>query len=166
MPTTRRLLVAVLIAASPALLNAQAAPSAAAPRDTAADRRAVLGVVKSLFDAMRTKDSAAARGLFHPNAQLWNTTMRGGERVVTVEGVDAIVKAIGGPTPDVLDERTRNEIVHLDGALASVWTDYSFYIGTRFSHCGVDAFQMAETKDGWKIIALADTRRRQGCPER
>jgi hypothetical protein len=36
-------------------------------------------------------------------------------------------------------------------------------VGDRFSHCGVDAFTLAKEDDAWKIVALTDTRRRQGC---
>lgn len=160
-------LAALALLALPSLAAAQAAPSAsaAAPRDTAADRRAALAVVKKLFDAMRTSDTAAARALFHPQAQLSTMLERNGEPMVRLESVDGLVKAIAGPHPEVLDERTSNEIVHLDGPLAVVWTDYAFYVGSRFSHCGVDVFQLAQTKGGWQIVALADTRRRTGCTQ-
>ena len=63
------------------------------------------------------------------------------------------------------DERLRGTTVHVDGPLAAVWTGYAFYAGTRFSHCGVDAFQLARTADGWRIVSIADTRQRTGCPE-
>jgi type II secretory pathway component PulL len=72
---------------------------------------------------------------------------------------------VGTPHDQVWDERTRNEVVHQDGTLASVWMDYSFYAGDRFSHCGVDAFLLAREGDDWKIVSLADTRRREGCPD-
>lgn len=161
----RSFLLAALVGL-PATAGAQAAAAPPpAPRDTAADRRAALGIVKALFDAMRAADTAAARALFHPKAQLATAIMRGSEPAVMVESVDGLVKALAGPHPGVLDERTRNEVVHLDGPLAVVWTDYSFYIGMQFSHCGIDVFTIAQTNEGWKIVALADTRRRQGCPD-
>jgi hypothetical protein len=53
--------------------------------------------------------------------------------------------------------------VHVDGGLASVWTEYAFYVGERLNHCGVDAFHLVRTAEGWRIIDLADTRRREGC---
>lgn len=34
--------------------------------------------------------------------------------------------------------------------------------GTR-RNCGVDVLLLADTGDGWKIVGLADTRRRVGC---
>jgi hypothetical protein len=41
--------------------------------------------------------------------------------------------------------------------------EYSFWLGTTFSHCGIDAFQLARLGSEWKIIAIADTRRTDGC---
>lgn len=160
------LLAATLAAPVAARAQAPAAP-APAPRDTAADRQAALGVVKALFDAMREADSANARALFHPQAQLATAAISRttGEPVLQLETVDALVKAFGGAKPGMLDERTFNERVLLDGPLAVVWTDYSLFVNGTFSHCGVDVFQIAQTKDGWKVVALADTRRRQGCKD-
>ena len=48
-------------------------------------------------------------------------------------------------------------------ALASVWMDYRFYVGECFSHCGVDTFHLVRTAEGWRIVDLADARRREGC---
>jgi predicted metal-dependent phosphoesterase TrpH len=44
-----------------------------------------------------------------------------------------------------------------------VWTAYDFHVNSRFSHCGYDSFQLTRTAAGWKIIAIADTQRREGC---
>ena len=56
--------------------------------------------------------------------------------------------------------------VQVDGTLASVWAEYTFYAGERLSHCGVDAFHLVRTPAGWKIVSLVDTRRSDSCPER
>ena len=55
--------------------------------------------------------------------------------------------------------------VHIDGHMATAWTPYAFYLGGDLSHCGVNAFQLFNGKDGWKIIRITDTRRREGCEE-
>jgi hypothetical protein len=127
------------------------------------DRDAVLGVIKQLFDGMRTRDAAAVRALFHPSAQLFSSSIRDGTPVVTVVPIEAFVSAVGRPGTEPNDERTRNEIVHIDGAFASVWAEYAFYRGTTFSHCGVDAFHLAKDAGGWKIVSVGDTRRTEGC---
>lgn len=149
-------LLAALLAAAP--LAAQSAPA------RAAEERAVLAVVGRLFDAMRAGDSAAVRALFHPDAQLLTVAGRaGGAPTLRSDSVGTFVRAVGTPHAEVWDERTANERVFVDGALAVVWTDYAFYAGEKFSHCGVDAFQLFKGPDGWRIVSLADTRRREGC---
>jgi 2-iminobutanoate/2-iminopropanoate deaminase len=129
------------------------------------ERAAVLRVVQRLFDGMRAGDSAMVRSTFHPNAQLATAIVRQGNAIVEIDTVDSFIRAVGTPHDDVWDERLSNTSVQVDGTLASVWTDYSFYLGSTFSHCGVDAFQLAKSGGEWRIVALADTRRRQGCAE-
>jgi ketosteroid isomerase-like protein len=131
--------------------------------DTA--KTAVLSVVRTLFDGMRAGDSAKVRSVFHPNAQLSTAVTRNGVPSITFDSIGQFVRAVGTPHADVWDERTRDEMVHVDNGMAMVWAPYAFYAGSKFSHCGVDSFQLARTTDGWKIIALIDTRQRTGCPE-
>jgi hypothetical protein len=127
------------------------------------DEREVLAVVNQLFDGMRARDTAKMRSLLHKDARLASPGVRNGVFAVTVMSPDAWLGQIAGSTGAVLDERITASEVKVDGALASVWASYSFYIGERFSHCGVDAFHLVRTPEGWRIIDLADTRRREGC---
>ncbi len=124
-----------------------------------------LAVVRELFDAMRAGDSARVRAVFHPQmaALMSSDTGRDGVARVQFTPVDAFVKAMGTPHAAVYDERIYNPRVLIDGTLASVWTDYSFFLGTTLSHCGVDVFHVAKVGEAWKIIALTDTRRTTGC---
>lgn len=145
-----------------ALLATSAIPAAA---QKAPEEDAIMAVVKRLFDGMRAGDSAAVRSTFHPNAFLGSATAREGGPRVAIDSLDVFLRAVGTAHDSVWDERIRNPVVHQDGPLAVVWVEYSFYLGTRFSHCGVDAFQLAKEGIDWKIIALSDTRRRRSCPE-
>jgi hypothetical protein len=154
--------LALALAAAPlAPAAARAQTATPAPADTAA----VLAVVRGLFDAMRAGDSAGVRASFAPEALLGTTRERAGTPVFQRDTLDKFVRAVGTPHPDVWDERLRTTAVRIDGPLAAVWTEYGFYAGTRFSHCGVNAFQLARTAAGWRIVALVDTRQRTGCPE-
>lgn len=156
-----RLLFAALVVtvgSRPVAANAQATDELT--------RREVLAVVKKLFDGMRAKDSAMAHATMHASATLITSIQPAGKpAVIQVDSVDAWLRSIATPRPEVIDERIRNEIVHIDGTLATVWAEYSLYVGPRLNHCGVDAFQLAKDGDAWKIISIADTRRRTGCAE-
>lgn len=142
-------------------------PAARAQDASAQARVEVLATIRTLFDGMRKTDSSLARSVLHPKTLLVSASERpnGGGPVVTVDPVDGWIKSIGTTHAGVYDERVQNPIVQLDGNLASVWVEYSFYIGPKLSHCGVDAFQLARDASGWKIVAIADTRRRSGCAE-
>jgi hypothetical protein len=148
-----------------ALLTATALPAASQGLLNADDPRhaEILSVVTRLFDGMRTSDTAMARTLFHPDAQLLTTTMRDGQPSVSRDSVAAFLRSIGTVRAEKLDERIKNPRVLLDGTLAVVWVDYDLFVGTRFIHCGVDAFQIAKVGASWQIVSLADTRRREGC---
>ena len=126
---------------------------------------AVMRTVRRLFDGMRAGDSAMIRSAFHPKALLLSTVARDGTPAFAVDSIDGFVRAAGRPHPAVWDERIANEKVHVDGNLAFVWTDYTFYAGDKLSHCGIDSFQLMKAADGWKIITLADTRRQANCPQ-
>jgi hypothetical protein len=127
-----------------------------------AEEPAILAVVNGLFDAMRKADSTMARPLFHAKARLITVDSRNPVPEIE-ETADQFIRFIGTPRTTVLDERTTNVRVLIDGAMASVWADYRLYRGDRFVHCGVDHFLMVKEGGFWKIIELADTRRRDNC---
>lgn len=125
----------------------------------------VRAVIVRLFDGMRTRDSAAVRAAFVPDARLQTALVRqDGRPELRADSVGAFVRAIGGAPADLtLDERVDSVHVRIDGPLAVVTVDYTFYAGQRLSHCGIDAFQLFRGPEGWKIFQLTDTRRRAGC---
>lgn len=146
------------------LSAAQLAFPTAARAQRADAERAVLAAVHRLFDGMRAGDSAAVRSVFHPGALLATALMRNGTPHFKVDTLESFIRAVGSPHDEIWDEKLYNTVVQVDGPLASVWTEYSFFAGDRFSHCGVDAFQLAQVESGdWRIVALTDTRRREGC---
>lgn len=129
-----------------------------------AEQEAVLSVIERLFDGMRAADSAAVRSTFHPDAVLIGTEDRDGNPSIRIGPIDGFVQAVGQAAGE-WDERFWDWEVRTDENLASVWTTYSFHLDGRLSHCGVDGFLLARDGDEWKIVSLADTRRRAGCGE-
>ncbi len=122
----------------------------------------VMAAVQQLFDGMKVHDTVKMRAVLHPQARLVSAGMRNGAPTVEVETTEGWLTAVSRGT-EPFDERLKNPVVKVDGGLASVWAEYTFYIGTRMSHCGVDTFHLVRTAEGWRIVDLADTRRREGC---
>lgn len=153
--TALALATAVLLPTGP--LAGQETPPATA------EGRAVVQVVTDLFDAMRDRDTRALRAVFHPDARLVTVgRSEDGEAVARTTTVDDFARAIGSGDA-YLDETMYDPEVRIDGDLAQLWTYYELHVDGQFSHCGVDAFQMVRSGDGWAIVHLADTRRREGC---
>ena len=137
------------------------APSASAKQDAEAEVKAV---VQALFDGMRRADSSVVRPLFHAKARLITMDLaNAGSPVQVEESVEGFIRMIGRPRTVVFDEQLSNIRTLIDGSLASVWADYRFFRGTTLSHCGVDHFLLVKESGVWKIIELADTRRRENC---
>ena len=128
------------------------------------DELAVKDVVNRLFTGMKRSDTALIRSVFTESAIL-QTVIRNKEGKVSIvhEPLDSFLTAIAKPHSQVYDERITFDVVKIDGDLAMVWAPYKFYVGDKFSHCGVDAFQIVRLKGEWKIQYLIDTRRREGC---
>lgn len=129
--------------------------------------KAVREVIDQLFEGMRLADSSVVSALFHPDVRMMTSYQNPSGEVVLKEGsLRAFLTAIGTPHPEVWNEKIWNTEVRIDDNLAQVWTDYAFYVDDRFSHCGVDAFQLTRDANGvWRIVHLIDTRRKDPCDQ-
>lgn len=155
----RRLWIVLIVFCSACAMQPAAGPraSAAAPGD--AD--GVRATVQQLFDAMRNGDGPGVQDVFLGDARLQSVVIEAGEPVLKTAAVGDFIAAVGQPHKQAWDERVSNIEVRIDGALATAWMDYRFYLGDQFSHCGVDAFQLIHTRDGWKVFQLVDTHRKE-----
>jgi hypothetical protein len=128
------------------------------------EEEAVKNTINLLFDGMRNSDTTMIRKAFATKNTMETIAInKDGKAVVRTESVNNFIKSIGAPHPEKYDERIQFTKILIDANLASVWTDYKFYIGDKFSHCGVNSFQLFKGDDGWKIIYIIDTRRKNNC---
>lgn len=136
--------------------------AAAANAQTAED--SVKAVVNNLFTAMKTADKTLFATTFSDNAILQTITRnKEGKTVVQTDNVAEFASFVGGLKKDSADERISFETIKIDGPLAIVWTPYNFFHNGKFSHCGVNSFQLVRFEGTWKIQYLIDTRRKAGC---
>ena len=129
------------------------------------DHEAVRKVIDQLFEGMRQGDSSMVSGLFHPKAIMMSSYRAEDGTPALKEGsLRDFLTAIGTPHPEIWNEEIWDTEIAIDDDLAQVWTNYAFYEGEKFSHCGIDAFQLVRGMDGqWRIIHLMDTRRKEPC---
>jgi len=128
------------------------------------EEEGVKKAVNLLFDGMRKSDSTLIRAAFNQGAILQTIVKtKAGNNEVKSTDLNLFIKSIAKPHPNIYDERIVFTKILIDDGLASVWTDYQFYIGDKFSHCGVNSFQLAKVGNDWKITYLIDTRRKDNC---
>jgi len=128
------------------------------------DEFAVKEVINRLFEGMKSSDTSLIRSVFSDKSIL-QTVIKNREGKVSIvnEPLDSFLTAIIKPHTEPYDERIIFDVVKIDGDLAMIWAPYKFYVGDKFSHCGVNSFQLVKIKSEWKIQYLIDTRRRDGC---
>lgn len=130
----------------------------------AQEELAVKQVILSLFDGMRSKDAETLRNAFHPEATMQTVIANEAGANLGSNSVNDFINRIAGTAEGtVLDERILDYQIKVDGQMASAWTPYEFYVNDKFSHCGVNSFQLIKTDKGWKITYIIDTRRKEGC---
>ena len=124
--------------------------SSAAAQTANPDRDAVLKTVQAFFDTMAAKDVEGARKVLQPQGRFHAMSMRDGKpdvRGFSNEEYFAELQASQQP----MRERIWNPEVRIHGLIATVVAPYDFWIGGKFSHCGVDAFDLIKTEEGWKL---------------
>jgi hypothetical protein len=138
--------------------------SIALAQQTATD--AIKQTVNNMFDAMRKSDSALLRSTFAKGIVFQSVAnKKDGTTALVTENPDDFIKMVGTPHQGIYDDRIVFQDIKIDGDLASIWAPYKFYLNDKFSHCGVDVFQLMKTVAGWKIIYVVDTRRKDNCVE-
>jgi hypothetical protein len=123
-------------------------------------------VIQDLFKAMKSKDAALAKSVFAQNARLSTVETKDKKSVVKEGDIAKFIEFIGTPSENIYDEQVLSYDVKIDGDMATVWTPYEFYLNDKLLHCGVNAFQLFKGEEGWKILQITDTRRKENCKEK
>lgn len=130
------------------------------------EARLILDVIHGLFDAMAEKDAQGMRRAFTDDALLLAPAPAGAAQAFRTVDVEQFVQAILSAPGRVL-ERLWDPEVRQNGDVATVWAPYDVYLGDRFIHCGIDAFNMVRQGDAWRIAFISYTTYpdREACPE-
>jgi hypothetical protein len=137
----QRVLLLMVFAMLPATNSAQ----------TATDRDAVLKVVQIFFDTMTARDVDGARKIMMAEGRFYAMDLQkpqSNPQSFTGEEYFARLQK----QTQTYRERIWNPDVRVHESIAAVWAPYDFWIDGKFSHCGIDIFDLAKTPEGgWKI---------------
>lgn len=128
------------------------------------EEQAVIKCIETMFDGMRESDSTKLLSVVHENAILKTVFVdRNGKHQLTEGNMKNFAESIAKPHEEIYDEKIWSYEIEIDGLLATAWTEYTFYLGEKMSHCGVNAFHLFKSENGWQVIGITDTRRREKC---
>jgi len=120
-------------------------------------------VVDYFFEGFHASDSLKMKSVMHKDITMQSIQPN-------KEGVDDIVYTNVDQFVDMVvqyakvqnwEEELGKYSYHIDGSLAHVWAPYKFYVNGMMTHCGANSIQLLkDKKEGWKIISILDTRRK------
>ena len=151
----RNLLVAGLLTASAGLAFAGQSNE---------DEDAVLAAVQKFFDTMASKSADEAREILDPEGSFVSVRWQDGKQVVGRSSLREYLERLEGRSESLLERMWEPEVL-IHRSIAIVWTQYDFHREEKFSHCGVDAFQLTKLDTGWTITGGTFTVEPVGCAE-
>lgn len=124
----------------------------------------VKATIIEFFDAFHKQDTTALKEMVTEKVILQSiSTNKEGKTVLKEDDFNQFLENIASIPKEIkFEEKLLDFNIQLDGNMANAWTPYEFWYQEKFSHCGVNSFQLIKEDDKWKIIYLVDTRRR-GC---
>ncbi len=153
----RSFLLFILLATVANIQIANAQTTTVSSQDSVA---AVQQVVQNMFIAMKNSDTVLLKTCFSNNVIFQTVVNKAGEVSVKNESLQDFINSIGKQPVGSLDEQIKFESIKVNRELASVWTPYQFFYKEKYSHSGVNSFQLVKLKEGWKIQYIIDTRYR------
>lgn len=125
-------------------------------------------LIDTFFEGFHKRDTLLIKSVMVENLpnQTVFTTKEGSPKVIEGNMTEFLKATANRPADQIWEEKLLDYKVQIDGNLAHVWTPYEFWFNGTFSHCGANAFTLANTETGWKIVYLIDSRRREGCSEK
>ena len=130
-----------------------------------AEKYAVQKTIEAFFEGFHQQDSTAIKATAANKVVLQTIAKDSlGKDYVRTEDFSKFLKNIVSiPKTTKFQETIKSYSIQVDGSMANAWTAYDFHVNGKFSHCGVNSFQLVKQEGEWKIIYLIDTRRKEGC---
>lgn len=128
-----------------------------------AERNAILTTVQTFLETMAAKNIAGARRVLLSEGRFFAVGDEKGKANTRTFTHEDYLKDLSAAKHRVR-ERIWNPQVRLHGAIATVWAEYDYWSDGKFSHCGVNAFTLLKTAEGWKISGGSFTLERKCRP--
>lgn len=130
------------------------------------DEASILATVDAFFGALANRDRESLEALTVPGSLNISANVEAdGTSRFSSRNYDELITVLSSPSANKPLERYWDATVLVRGDIAVFWAPYDFHVGSEFSHCGIDSFQLIRRQGKWLITNLSWTREREACPE-
>jgi hypothetical protein len=128
---------------------------------------AIKNTISTFFEGLQSSDTIIVNSVIHKDLIMQTISLnKEGKSNLRTSSKSHFLKAIASKKKeDIWFEKLLSYNIQVDENLATVWTPYEFYFNEKFSHCGVNSFQLFFNGEYWEIISILDTRRKDNCIE-
>ena len=126
------------------------------------EEQSIIDTVERFFSALETRSTDLAHEvLLHEGVSFSVRSEDGDSQIRSLPHLQ-MIDSLSSPG-EKMRERMREPKILLHKGIAVLWTRYDFHRGEKYSHCGVDAFNLIKTSQGWKISGIIYTIEKEGC---
>ena len=129
------------------------------------EKEAVKKTVQTFFEGFHKQDSLLMKSVVADNVLLQTTGRnKEGKTMLKTDNIGQLYRSIVSiPDSIQFQEKLTSWSIQIDRTMANAWVGYEFWLNGKFSHCGINSFQMVNFDGDWKIVYLIDTRGRSDC---
>ena len=119
----------------------------------------VIEEIATFFKGLNAKDTTLIKTTLAKEVSLRSVLIKNEEKMLVTDSISSFLRQIGMLPKDLMiQEKVTNTQVHIRFPMASVFTDYEFFINDKKSHSGINFFTLVYIDDAWKIVNIIDTR--------
>ncbi|MDB2443831.1 nuclear transport factor 2 family protein [Gammaproteobacteria bacterium] len=128
------------------------------------DEKLVRATAEQFFLAIETKDRALLESIMVPGSLNISTQeLQNDQAKITTLNYASMIDLLTGAGNEK-KERAWDETILVRGHIAVYWAPYDFHIDQKFTHCGIDSFQLIKKEGRWLISNASWTRETLNCP--
>ena len=128
------------------------------------DEKLVRATAEQFFLAIETKDRALLESIMVPGSLNISTQeLQNDQAKITTLNYASMIDLLTGAGNEK-KERAWDETILVQGHIAVYWAPYDFHVDQKFTHCGIDSFQLIKKEGRWLISNASWTRETLNCP--
>lgn len=124
--------------------------------ESSPENEKIISVVEGFFQAMAEHDTTLAASVLLPGAKFYSVQENNFKVQLNISVSEDFIHRVASSDDEWL-ERMWDPQVLVHRQIAVVWAPYDFYRNQKFSHGGVDVFNLMKTEEGWKIAGIMYT---------